>query len=182
MYDIILGILGLFFIVGFFVAVSRLYHIKNYLQAINVTSNGIYIASSLMLLRQVEKIERGTCPTCNRRMVLGLPICPFCKQDLDWSQWVVTKTEKVTILSKQDFINKVFIIAKELGYNVERSSRTGLDQIDFGNKKLHVEHLEKLYPAILEPNANVPDLIEKLVGGRPCTHKPMINILKIINN
>ena len=49
----------------------------------------IYTTSCLMLLQQDEKIERGTCPVCNRRVVLGLPICPFCKQDLDWSEWVV---------------------------------------------------------------------------------------------
>ena len=90
MYGTILGILVLFFIAGFFVAVSRLYHIKNHLEAIKVTSDRVYVASSLILLQQIDRIESGTCPACNRRMVLGLPICPFCKQDLDWSQWVVT--------------------------------------------------------------------------------------------
>ncbi len=89
MYYIVLAILGLFFIVGFFVAVSRLYHIRNYLQAIDVTTDRIYVASSLMLLQQVENIDRGRCPACNRGVVFGLPICPFCKHNLDWSEWVV---------------------------------------------------------------------------------------------
>jgi len=94
MYFYIMAILGLFFIVGFFVAVSRLYDIKNYLQSINVSNDRIYVASSMMLLQQVDKIERGTCPSCNHRMVVGLPTCPFCKQDLDWSQWVFARTDE----------------------------------------------------------------------------------------
>lgn len=181
MYDIVLAVLGLFFIVAFFVAVSRLYHIKNHLQAISVTSDRIYVASSLMLLQQVDKIEHGSCPACNRRMVLGLPACPFCNQKLDWSNWVVAKTDDTTLLPRQEFIDTVFRIAKELGYDVERSSRTGLDQIDFGNKKLHARHLGELYPEIMEPNANVSDLIEKVAKGRPCTHKPMKTIIETIH-
>jgi len=87
MFYIVDVIIGLFLIVGFFVAVSRLYHIKNHLQAINITSKRIYAAIGLMLLKETDQIECGTCSVCNRQVIIGISICPFCKRELDWSQW-----------------------------------------------------------------------------------------------
>jgi hypothetical protein len=40
--------------------------------------------------------------------------------------------------------------------------------------------LDKLYPDILAPGANVPALIEGVAPGRPCTHRPMKEILRNI--
>ncbi len=81
------------------------------------------------------------------------------------------------MISKDEFIQEVIRIARERGYKLESNARTGQTQIDFGNKKLHAGHLGDLYPAILSANANVPSLINKVAPGRPCTHKPMREIV-----
>jgi len=50
-----------------------------------------------------------------------------------------------------------------------------------GNKKLHEKHLGDLHPDILTDGANVSALIDGVAPGRPCTHKPMKEIIaKII--
>ena len=85
------------------------------------------------------------------------------------------------MLTKQEFINEVFTIARKNGYVIEKNARNGRDQIDFGNKKLHEGHLEHLYPKILMSGSNVSGLIEKVAPGRPCTHKPMKEILSQIS-
>ncbi len=74
------------------------------------------------------------------------------------------------------FVNEVINIAGKHGYTIE-NSRNGR-QIDFGNKKLHEGHLTKLYPAIIQPNANIKELIEDIAPGRPCSHKPMREIVE----
>jgi hypothetical protein len=79
-------------------------------------------------------------------------------------------------ISGQKFSNEVVQISRQMGFKIE-TNRDGLTQIDFGNKKLHVGHLEKLYPKILAPDADVAKVIEAVAPGRPCTHKPMKDIV-----
>ena len=79
-------------------------------------------------------------------------------------------------MAKEKFITLVPEIARSMGYTIERN-RDGLDQIDFGHKKLHAGHLAKLYPEILLPGARVSALINQAAPGRPCTHRPMKAII-----
>jgi hypothetical protein len=78
--------------------------------------------------------------------------------------------------SIETFIDEVLRIAKEFHHPMERN-RSGLRQIDFGHKKLHEDHIRRLYPAVLEPAASVSKLIDWVAPGRPCTHKPMREII-----
>jgi len=82
-----------------------------------------------------------------------------------------------------EFANTIINLARKKGYVIQ-TNRAGLDQIDFGNKKLHFDHIVKLYPAAMSEGANINQLIEKVAPGRPCAHKPMrelINRLKLIH-
>lgn len=80
------------------------------------------------------------------------------------------------MLSKGQFVQEVFRIAEKQGYQIE-INKNGLKQIDFGNKKLHANHIQQLYPDILALTEELPKLIEKVAPGRPCTHKPMRDII-----
>ena len=82
------------------------------------------------------------------------------------------------MIAKDQFVKEVIRVARERGFKIESNARTGQEQIDFGNKKLHSGHLGDLYPAILSDNPNVSSLIEKIVPGRPCSHKPMKEIME----
>lgn len=84
------------------------------------------------------------------------------------------------MISKEDFVAEVVRAAHELGYKVESSARNGLPQIDFGNKKLHAGHLQSMYPAILEPGANIATLVDHAAPGRPCAHRPMREIVELL--
>ncbi|MCK5678090.1 MAG: hypothetical protein KAH72_06410 [Flavobacteriaceae bacterium] len=77
-----------------------------------------------------------------------------------------------------DYIKQVLSIATQQGYKIEVGKRNKLEQIDFGNKKLHAGHLEKLYPRILEEKVNISMLINEIAPGRPCSHKPMREIIE----
>lgn len=79
-------------------------------------------------------------------------------------------------MNSQQFVDSVVREARKDGYRIE-TNRNGQTQIDFGNKKLHSGHLQELFPAILNPGANVAKAIENVAPGRPCTHKPMREIL-----
>ena len=81
------------------------------------------------------------------------------------------------MLSKEQFEHDVFRIAKRQGYKIEKNKRNGLKQIVFDNKKLHAGHIQKLYPDILTRTEELPKLIEKVAPGRPCTHRPMREII-----
>lgn len=74
------------------------------------------------------------------------------------------------------FIRRICETAFKLGYIVE-DSRNGR-QVDFGNKKLHEGHLRLLYPFILSPGVHVGQLIDEVAPGRPCSHKPMREIIQ----
>jgi hypothetical protein len=84
------------------------------------------------------------------------------------------------MMDSKEFLKQVTRRARKLGYRVG-TNRDDLEQIDFGNKALHTGHLAKLHPDILDPEANTAELIEKVAPGRPCTHKPMREIVSQIN-
>lgn len=87
---------------------------------------------------------------------------------------------KKATLDKNQFVNEVFRIAEKRGFRIENNRFNGLPQIDFGHKKLHAGHLKQLYLDILNPTASISALIEKVAPGRPCTHKPMREIINKI--
>lgn len=92
-----------------------------------------------------------------------------------------THTSIFMKLNKKEFVDAVFSLARQEGYGVEHT-RDRLRQIDFGHKKLHEGHLERLYPEILNPEAHLPTLINNVAPGRPCTHRPMKEIMKKMRN
>jgi hypothetical protein len=93
---------------------------------------------------------------------------------------IVTDIEMPTsaslLTNVEMFINETLEEARKQGHVIECSGRNGM-QINFGNKKLHEGHLRKLYPDILRPNAHIARLIDVVAPGRPCTHKPMREII-----
>lgn len=80
-------------------------------------------------------------------------------------------------MTKEDYIIRVMDIARTKGYSIA-SNRSGQMQIDFGHKRLHSGHLVKLYPEILDLDANISALIERVAPGRPCSHRPMKEIMR----
>jgi hypothetical protein len=90
---------------------------------------------------------------------------------------LIEVNEMATPISTQmTFVNLTVEEAKKRGYLIEEGTQNGR-QIDFGNKKLHEGHLRALYPSILQPEANISALIDRVAPGRPCTHKPMREII-----
>lgn len=81
----------------------------------------------------------------------------------------------------QQFIDQVVKIAREKGFRIE-TNRDGLTQIDFGNKKLHSQHLRAMFPEILKDDVVISAIIENVAPGRPCTFKPMKEIIEEIMN
>ena len=81
----------------------------------------------------------------------------------------------------QQFIDEAVEIARQKGFRIE-TNRDGLTQIDFGNKKLHARHLRSMFPEILEDGVVISTIIEKVAPGRPCTFKPMKEIIAEIKN
>jgi len=82
--------------------------------------------------------------------------------------------------TQEEFVSDVFRIAQERGYRIETCRGKGYPQIDFGIKKLHAEHIKKLYPNVLEENANIGKLIDNVAPGRPCAHAPFGRIVEQI--
>ncbi len=79
-----------------------------------------------------------------------------------------------------DFLADVLRIARQKKYKIECLRGTSIPQIDFGHKKLHGGHLEKLFPAVLGGYANIAQLIEEVAPGRSCAHKPFREIVEEI--
>ena len=79
-------------------------------------------------------------------------------------------------MNKDEFVEDVVCNARSLGYRIE-TNRMGLIQIGFGHKKLHEGHLRTIFPQIFQPGANISQLIEDVAPGRPCSHRPMKEIL-----
>ena len=82
------------------------------------------------------------------------------------------------MMNRDEFVDAVLAEASRRGYKIE-SSRSGR-QVDFGHKKLHEGHLRALYPAILAHEGSVSALIDEVAPGRPCSHRPMKEILAAI--
>jgi hypothetical protein len=82
------------------------------------------------------------------------------------------------MISQGQFVVEVVRVARERGYKIESNARTGQTQIDFGIKKLHTGHLSRLYPEILNASASISTLIEAVAPGRPCSHKPLREIVE----
>jgi len=82
-------------------------------------------------------------------------------------------------MTREQFIDTVIDVAKMHGYPV-RINRYNQWQIDFGHKQLHEGHLAKLYPDILKEDVNIRKLIKRVAPGRPCTHRPMEEIIGYI--
>ena len=80
-------------------------------------------------------------------------------------------------MNQQEFIEHVARNARAKGFKIE-TNRNGQTQIDFGPKKLHSGHLAQLFPEILFRDANVAKLIDAVAPGRPCTHKPLREIVE----
>lgn len=79
-------------------------------------------------------------------------------------------------MNRTEFVNLVVTTARDKGWRIE-TNRDGLTQIDFGTKKLHARHLEAMFPEILEEGASISAVIDKVAPGRPCTYKPMREII-----
>jgi hypothetical protein len=88
----------------------------------------------------------------------------------------MAKMAATRITTGHAFVNLTIAEAKRQGYPIEKFTRNGR-QINFGHKKLHEKHLQALFPSILLPNADIAALIEIVAPGRPCTHKPMRQII-----
>lgn len=75
----------------------------------------------------------------------------------------------------EDYVNIFFVTAKEMGYQIEmckRGKARGQLQINFGNKKLHADHIRRLYDLIEEKGLSFSYKdFEKIVPGRPCVIK-----------
>ena len=75
-------------------------------------------------------------------------------------------------MNAEEYVNKFFKAAKNMGYEIETCQRgpyQGEKQIDFGNKKLHASHVKKLYPLVKKKGTNISyEDFEKIVPGRPC--------------
>ena len=83
-------------------------------------------------------------------------------------------------MTRDEFVDTVVAEAQQQGYTVS-SCRNGR-QINFGHKKLHEGHLRSLYPAILGDAVSVSTLIDAVAPGRPCSHRPMREILAVVKN
>lgn len=81
-------------------------------------------------------------------------------------------------MTQDEFVEAIVATARSQGYLIE-NSRHGR-QIDFGHKKLHEGHLRRLYPDILAEDAHIPSLIDAMAPGRPCSHKPMREIVATV--
>ena len=78
-------------------------------------------------------------------------------------------------MTENQFVDQVCEIAQQLHYPVE-DSQNGR-QLILQGKKLHEGHLRKLFPAILRSDARIRSRIEDVAPGRPCTHRPMREII-----
>jgi len=82
------------------------------------------------------------------------------------------------MMTQDEFIDAMVTTARGQGYSIE-NSRNGR-QIDFGHKKLHEGHLRLLYPNVFAVGADIAPLIEAVAPGRPCSHKPMREIVATV--
>ena len=84
-------------------------------------------------------------------------------------------------MNKTEFVDLIVTIARKIGCRVE-INRNGITQIDFGNKKLHAQHLEAMFPEILYDRVFIAAIIDKVAPGSPCTYRLMRAIIAEIKN
>jgi len=84
-------------------------------------------------------------------------------------------------METQQSIALIVETARRKGHRIA-TNRDGLQQIDFGHKKLHAGHLRAMLPEILRDGASIAGIIERVAPGRPCTHKPMKEIIREVRN
>ena len=84
-------------------------------------------------------------------------------------------------MTEEQFSDVVFEVARQQGYKIEITP-SSLRQIDFGHKKLNEGHIRKLYPNALNADTHLPALIEEVAPGRPCTHRPIREIIEAMTN
>jgi len=84
------------------------------------------------------------------------------------------------MITKEKYVKAAIFNARKMKYKIQ-TNRDNIEQIDFGNKTLTSTHLSLTYPEILRPDADIPKIIDKVAPGRPCTHKPMKEIVALIN-
>jgi hypothetical protein len=91
---------------------------------------------------------------------------------------------------KQDFVERVFKIAKAKGLRVDTCTQgdaKGMHRIWFNEKSkkfLRVDHVAQLHEILKEPALSVREIratIEAVAPGRPCTHKGMREIYEKIH-
>lgn len=97
---------------------------------------------------------------------------------LIWTLFTGMPERKAKMTTRDQFVRNVLRIAQQQGFKIESSKRIGQLQIDFGNKKLHATHLAQLFEAAMDTSQDISRAIEKIAPGRPCTHKPMREIIK----
>ena len=78
-------------------------------------------------------------------------------------------------MKDDEYVDMFFKTAKEMGYTIETCKRgkgRGQLQINFGNKKLHANHIKKLHNLIDEKGISFSyNDFEEIVPGRPCAVK-----------
>lgn len=83
-------------------------------------------------------------------------------------------------MNENEFIDALLAEAQRQGYEIEESRNNGRQIIFEHEKKLHEGHLRELFPNILDQGANISALIDSVAPGRPCSHKPMREIIASI--
>ncbi|NPE28790.1 hypothetical protein HNV12_12665 [Methanococcoides sp. SA1] len=87
-------------------------------------------------------------------------------------------------MDENEYVNAFFETANEMGYEIEtcmRGSAKGKRQIDFGNKKLHEEHIKALFPLVQNKGYEfTTEDFNTVVSGRPCAMKGFREINKRI--
>ena len=87
-------------------------------------------------------------------------------------------------MNADEYVDKFFETAREMGYTLEtckRGKARGQLQINFGNKKLHADHIKILFNLIEEKGlAFSYEDFEIIVPGRPCVVKSFREINKSI--
>ena len=81
------------------------------------------------------------------------------------------------MIKQEALIEQIVRVARKHGYKIDSHARTGEVQIDFGNKKLHAGHLKAILPGVLSNTTSIAKLIDSVVPGRPCSHRPMRQII-----
>jgi hypothetical protein len=78
-------------------------------------------------------------------------------------------------MNAKEFSDQILKQARLAGYSIQ-TNRDGFEQIDFGNKKLHSQHLLKIHPLLIS-GQSVSAAINAVAPGRSCSHRPMKQLI-----